>query len=57
MNMSDNTVICIVTSIFIAGCTTCSVSDDRMDIEKLRIEHNHTIELLEAQLNQTAPKL
>ena len=54
--MSDNTVACIVMSVTIVGCTTCSVSDDRMDIEKLRIEHDHTIELLEAQLKQTEPK-
>ena len=36
-------------------CTTFSVSDNRMDIEKLRLEHDHTSELLEAQLKQPAP--
>lgn len=54
--MSDNTLVCIIVAAMICGCTTCSVSKHRMDIEKLRIEHDHTIELLEAQLKQTAPK-
>ena len=54
--MSDNTVFCIIVAAMIGGCTTCSVSDDRMDVEELRIERDHTIELLEAQLKQTAPK-
>jgi len=54
--MSETTLVCIVMSVTIVGCTTCSVSDDRMDIEKLRIEHDHKIELLEAQLKQTTPK-
>lgn len=54
--MSDNTVVCIIVAAMIGGCTACSVSKHRMDVEKLRIEHDHKIELLEASLKQTAPK-
>jgi hypothetical protein len=54
--MTDNTLICIIVAAMIGGCTACSVSKHRIDIEKLRIEHDHKIELLEASLKQTAPK-
>ena len=54
--MSETTLTCIVMVAAIFGCTTCSVSDDRMRIEKLKIEHDHTIKLMEAQRIQTAPK-
>ena len=38
--MSDNTLICIVCCIAIAGCSTCHVSQDFRDVqlEKVKIE-------------------
>ena len=54
--MSENTLTCIVITAAIFGCTTCSVSDNRKDNEKLRLEYEHTIKLLKTQLKQTAPK-
>ena len=48
--MSDNTLVCIVITAMIGGCTTCSVSKQRTGIEKLRLEHEHNIELLKATL-------
>lgn len=46
--VSDNTLVCIVITAMIGGCTTCSVSTHRTSIEKLRLEHEHNIELLKA---------
>jgi len=46
--MSANTLACIAIAAMIGGCTTCSVSKHRMDIEKLRLEYEHNIELLKA---------
>ena len=46
--MSDNTLVCIVITAMIGGCTTCFVSKHRMDVQELRLEHEHNIELLKA---------
>lgn len=43
--MSDNTLLCIICCIAIAGCSTCHVSKDFRDVqlEKVKIEERATI--------------
>ena len=44
--MSDNTLICLIISICVGSCTTCSVSDDIRQTRKAQIESNERIEIL-----------
>lgn len=44
--MNDNTLLCIVACIAIAGCSTCRVSGDWRAIEGERIKSTERIELM-----------
>ena len=44
--MNENTLLCIVACIAIAGCSTCCVSDDWRAIEAERIKSTERIELM-----------
>lgn len=44
--MSDNTLICIVCCIAIAGCSTCHVSKDFRDVQLEKTKAEERLELL-----------
>ena len=44
--MSDNTLICIVCCIAIAGCSTCRVSENFRDVQLEKTKAEERLELL-----------
>lgn len=51
--MSDNTLVVLIVTAMIAGCSTCSVSKNRKEVE---IERIKSVEKLEIIKNANKPK-